>query len=668
MNEKAQLFYDIDEPFAAGIFEEETDDPATRFCRAYRRFLEQCPLPAYKREDPLYPYAGLFWCDYTVKPQYCRQCWADMGRLAKKSPRAAELFGEFNRKLDSYLDVEGAKEAANYAKYFDAHNHSALNFKRIVADGLDRYEERIRAMKNQTLKAALLDVVAGIRAFHGRVLDYLISVNAEERLVTALKKVPFAPADTAYEALVAVNFTACLDEYDDLGFVDGWLPRYWKGENLEPELHSLMSHLQDNVGWSLSIGPDYNELTKQWIRASKGLARPMIELRTTPDMPDDLWELAVTQALSGGGQPAFYNETAIQSRLRERFPDAPAEDLYEFAGMGCTETNLSGMTYSGGIDINLNVLKVFDEVMRDKLAACETFEEFYEAFRTRLRQVQDNLILFVNNYYNSRAALFFAPIRTLFTDDCIEKELGYHQGGARYTYAVPSDSGIPNAVDSLLAVRDLVFDKKTYAPADFIAALDGQDPAFLARLKSCPAYGVGDPEADRLLHHLTEWFYAHYRTAKLDLGDGFLPTSHQFQRHVGEGTLVGHTPDGRKGGTPVADSIAAVNGKAVKGPTLMLKSAASYEQSQIYGIPVLNLSVTRKFEPAILRSLIEGYFEMGGTQVQITCVDRETLLAAKENPDDYRDLIVRVGGFSEYFHRISPELQDAVIARTMFEG
>ena len=98
----------------------------------------------------------------------------------------------------------------------------------------------------------------------------------------------------------------------------------------------------------------------------------------------------------------------------------------------------------------------------------------------------------------------------------------------------------------------------------------------------------------------------------------------------------------------------------------MLKSASCFEQSQIYSIPVLNLSITRKFRPEILRSLIEGYFKMGGTQLQITCVNRDTLLEAKKNPDAYKDLIVRVGGYSEYFCSLSPELQDAVIARTMF--
>ena len=139
-----------------------------------------------------------------------------------------------------------------------------------------------------------------------------------------------------------------------------------------------MMRLAYTNNWSVTIGPEYSELTKQYLNATVGEARPMIELRTTPDMPDDIWEAAIERVLSGDGQPAFYNENAIQERLQERFPSASQEDIYQFAGMGCTETNISGMTFSGGIDINLNVLKVFDEVMRKELCYCKTFDELYE--------------------------------------------------------------------------------------------------------------------------------------------------------------------------------------------------------------------------------------------------------------------------------------------------
>ena len=668
MTDAAKLFYDINEPFAAGFFEIPDATPAVAFCRAYRRFYENVPLPRYKSFDPLYPYKGL-WCDdYAVNPQYCRQYGVDFGRLGEKSTECEKLFRQFDAVHGSFLDVDGKEAGSRYAAYIDGWNHSALNFKRILAEGIDSYESRVRAMKNDDLREALLDLIAGIRTYHERIVKYLESEGAEKRLVDALKKVPFSPAETAWEAIVACNFTLCLDGCDNLGFIDGWLPKYWKGEDLTEELAALMMRLAYSNGWSMSIGPRYSELTKQYLTALKGEARPMIELRVTPDMPDDLWQVALERVMSGDGQPAFYNENAIQSRLRERFPDAPEEDIFEFAGMGCTETNFSGLTFSGGIDVNLNVLKVFDEVMRENLAASSSFGEFYEKLTARLHEVQDDLALFVNNYYNKRAEISFAPIRTLFVDDCIDKEQGYYSGGARYTFAIPSDSGIPNTVDSLLVVKELVFDKKLYSAEEFIAAVDARDAEFLALSRGCPAYGVGNTDADSLMNDLTKRFFAHYRCKTLDVGDGFLPTSHQFVRHTTEGHTVGNTPDGRKAGTPVADSIAATNGKAVEGPTMMLKSAASFDQSMVYAIPVLNLSLSTKCKPEILRALIEGYFKIGGTQMQITYVDRETLLDAKENPDAHGDLIVRVGGYSHYFIALESDLQDAVIARTMFNG
>lgn len=668
MSTHARLFYDVGEPFAAGFFEMESASVPRKFCRAYRRFYENVPLPAYQKEDSLYPYSNLYGPDYAVNPQYCRQYEVNYDKLHNKSEHCEALFRSFDSIHGDFLNVDGREAGSAYAAYIDAWNHAVPNFKRIVSEGLYQYENRVRDMKDADLRDALLDVLEGIRTYHTRILNYLESVQAEESLLTALRKVPYHPADTAYEALVSCNFIFCLDGCDNIGFIDGWLPDYWKGEDLTKDLRCLMTHLCNSGGWSIAIGPKYCELTKQYLNASAGLARPMIELRTTPDMPDTIWECAMERVFSGGGQPAFYNETVIQERLKERFPEAPEEDLYHFAGMGCTETNMSGMTFSGGIDVNLNVLKVFDEVMRTHLPVCESFEALYETFMTRLQEVQNDLILFVNNYYNKRSEICFAPIRTLFTDDCIAKEQGYFSGGARYTYAIPSDSGIPNTVDSLMVIKELVFEKKVYTPEAFIKALDEQDPEFLGRLRSCSAYGTGNSMADDLMHDLTHRFYLHYRYAKLDIGDGFLPTSHQFWRHVMEGNTVGNTPDGRLGNTPVADSIAAVNGKAVKGPTSMLISASSFDQSRIYSIPVLNLSITKQFKPPVLRALIEGYFKMGGTQMQITYVDRETLLDAKKNPDAHRDLIVRVGGYSEYFYKLGPELQDAVIARTQFDS
>ena len=665
MNETAKLFSDIGEPLAAGFFEEPDSSVARRFCRGYRRMYEECTLQEYDPASSLYPYRTPGKNGAAIEICYCRQFDYNAGRLREKSPEAERIIQEFYREYGDFFDIEGREEACKYSGP-EAWNHSALDHDRITAEGLIGYEKRILEMKDEDLKAALSDLLLGIRNYLGRCIDYLESVGAEQRLITALKKVPENPCDTAYEALVAVNFMLCLDSADNLGYVDSWLPRYYKGEDLSKELRDIAMSVYRG-GWSMTVGPEYSELTKQWIKASQGLPRPMVELRVTPDMPDDLWDVVLDSILAGYSQPSLYNNDAIIRRLKERIPHAPEEDINTFAGMGCTETALSGMTFAGGIDINLSVLKVFDDCMREELGEHESFESFYESFMKRLHSAQDALIKYVNNYYLKRAEISFAPLRTLFTRGCIENEKGFFQGGAKYTYAMPSDSGIPNTADSLLALKKLVFEDKRYTPEDFIAALDGEDEEFRALAAKCPSYGVADPEADGLIHDLTSRFYSYYHEAEFSLGIGFLPTSHQFVRHIGVGRAIGATPDGRRARQPVADSIAAVNGKAVDGPTSMLLSAARFDQEMVYGIPILNLNVNNSYDRNALRALIETYFELNGTQLQITCQNRKTLIDAKKNPDKYRDLIVRVGGFSAYFCDLGSDLQDAVIARTNFD-
>ena len=661
MKTNVQYLLDVGEPFAAGLLEYSDGPLPMTYCRAYRRYYETCPI-VYRAGAPLFP-AGITTHPYAtvmadgtetktyVYPHYAHQYWVNWPCLEQKDAHAADIMREY----------------ATRFRYAGEWNHSMLNYKRILAEGIDSYEQRLLSKSDSDFRTALLDLIDGLRAYHRRALEALPAMGAPQELLDALKNVPFSPAKTAYEAIVALNFCLSLDGWDNVGRLDSILAPYHKGEDMRPWIRCMMISMQENDRWSITLGPDYSEITRQALEASVGLARPLTQLRVTDGMPDDLWELAAKRILEGGGQPAFYNEKAIQERMMGRIPQLTREDALEFSGGGCTETAFAGYTYSGGTDDNINVLQIFEKYMQEQLPCTKTFEEFYENFVALLHAEQDTQMATINAYWNRRAKTCFAPIRTLFIEDCIDRETGWMQGGARYTFSIHSDSGMPNTIDSLLAIRHLVYEEKRYTPERFLALLRAEDPAFFAELRTCPAYGMGDARADALVNDLTTRFYAHYKTGKLDLGLGFFPTAHQFTRHVREGAKVGPTPDGRHAGMPEADSLAAVNGKAVKGPTVMLTGAALYEQKDIYGMAVTNLSITRKYPPQIIRALVEGYFAMGGTQLQITAVDRETLLEAREDPDSHRDLIVRVGGYSDYFCNLTDQLKDAVIARTLFE-
>jgi len=131
---------------------------------------------------------------------------------------------------------------------------------------------------------------------------------------------------------------------------------------------------------------------------------------------------------------------------------------------------------------------------------------------------------------------------------------------------------------------------------------------------------------------------------------------------------VGCTPDGRAAGAPLADSLGAIFGKDTKGPTALLNSVAALDLQRALGVPVLNFNVTPSFHNDVLRALILGYMEQGGIQMQITCVSRELLEEAYRQPELHKNLVVRVGGYSEYFYRLSDELKRMVIERTIQQG
>lgn len=653
MNKIAKLFYDIGEPYAAGLFEEPEKDFFYRHALANARYFEALRPAPYEEGEHLYPCKTKFYdYDCAVIPQFATTYQMNYDLLEKKSHEAAEALREFERL---------------------SHNpggwtHAAPNYKRIVREGLNSYRARIEKQPAGEFRDGLLHLVDAMKNYVTRSVEYLRSVNAPGELVEALSHVPFEPARTYYEGLVAWNIIFYFDGADNLGSLDDGLIHLYNGEDYTDIIGELFGNI-DAVGtWSCTVGHSYNQITEQAVRAIKHRRRPMLELMTTPEMPDRLWELAIENIRCGSCNPSFYNAVGIHDMLKARFPHIPEEELSLFCGCGCTETNLQGITRAGGTDENIPLLLILKQYMNENLAKSATFEEFYEGLCAETERRIDIQLDEVVERYEYMAKYMPNPIRTLFTDDCIENGLDFNAGGARYTWTQSSDSGLINTVDSLLAIRELVFRKKLYTAEEFLEKLDAEDPIFYKMLESCPCFGTDNEEADALAADYAKRVYTVYRTKPpKSFIDAYILTEHQFLRYEAEGRMVGATPDGRKSGEPTCDSIAALRGKAVDGPTAMLKSAAKLPQNLADGISVLNLTLSKSFVGDALRSLVTSYFAMGGIQVQVTCTSEEELRDALENPDKHRDLIVRVGGYSDYFVNLSPALRRAVVERNVHD-
>jgi formate C-acetyltransferase len=257
-------------------------------------------------------------------------------------------------------------------------------------------------------------------------------------------------------------------------------------------------------------------------------------------------------------------------------------------------------------------------------------------------------------------------------DDCIAKGKDYNAGGARYNNSYVQFVGIGSLTDSLAAFRKLVYHKRSVSPADFVQALDadfsGHEELRQRALHKTPKYGNDDDQADELMVRAFTACFEELDGRPNSKGGCYrvemLPTT----CHVYFGSVTGAMPDGRKAGLPLSEGISPVQGADRNGPTAVVCSAAKMDQIKTGGA-LLNM----KFTPDLLRDekgiehlaqLVRGYFKMDGHHVQFNVVQADTLRKAQACPDAYRDLIVRVAGYSDYFCDLSPQLQEEIIART----
>ncbi len=686
-----RLLEQAGEPFAAGFMERPQATPLWRMCRGLQRMFETVSLPPYAAE-PLYPCAGpLYPQPHAVQFHYSASMVVDWGLLDHKVARAesdevrAALLALKEHLID-YPMVRG-------------YTHSIVNFGRVLREGLDSYERRLhehRALalqrgnaSHQEFCEALLLLLDGLRAFHGRACEMLARAPGPEaqRVLAALRQVPFGPARGFYEAIVATNFLYYVDGCDDLGRFDQDLWPYYRddlaaGVITRQEALTWVSQLFANVdaccGWNCAIGgtaedgsQGCNELTMVCLQAAKGRRRPNLALRLRRDNPEAYWDQALDTISGGTGIPALYNEEEYLRALREAHLGVSESDLPRYAFGGCTELMIHGCSNVGSLDDTLNVLLILEGSLHRHLPQCQTFDEFLAAFKRDLDHEVRALCERVSQDQERKARWQPQPIRTLLVDDCIDNGREFNAGGARYNWSVISLAGLPNTYDSLAAIRLLVFDRAEVTAEELLHALRANYAGcetLRRKLERCPRYGNDEPYVDEIASEVSEHLFREFLRYAPWRGGKFLASCLMFVTYGTFGQEVGATPDGRLARTPVGDSAGAFQGRDRSGPTALLRSVTRVPHHLAPGTLVHNIRFTRRLfdDPAArqqLKSLIRTYFDLGGMQLQINVVDQSLLREALKHPERHRDLIIRVGGYSEYFHRLSPDLQLSVLER-----
>ncbi len=658
----SEQLFSVGEPYAAGLFEFEGHTPLYNFANAQRRFFELAELTHYDG-GRLYPCGENIRrnpenADMAVKPDYSYTYVFNHPHLHQKCPEGAEAMLALHQ-LVAPINTPHTVGGAGYT-------HCFVNYKRVLAEGLAGYRTRVTALPDGDFKEAMLLLLDGIEAYRKRCVAHLRQANADAALIDALEYVPEHPPRNIYEALVAWNFIFYIDGCDDIGALDRNLLPYYKGEDIVDLLHELFLHVDVNDAWSGPLGPEYNELTRQCIRAVQHCRRPNLQLLVKPDMPDEIWQEVYASLATSCGQPALYNYERYMARLKSLMPEIPDEDWARLSFGGCTETMLEGVSNVGSDDAGINAALIFDRYLREHLADCPDFDSFYSGLVTRLRAEIAEVMDILNEYRRTRALYRPQPIHTLFVDDCIDKQRDFNDDGARWYWSVINVAGLINVIDSLSVIRTLVYEKKRYSPAQFIEKMDARDPDFLAEARACPCYGVDDDRADALGAAIAAEIYAAFDQRLCYPRGRYYPVSNQFATYADAGVPVAATPDGRCCSAPLCDSMGAIHGNDTKGPTALLNSVSKLPLDQVIGTPIMNLRMKKEHLDSLLKPLVTAFFERGGMQLQISCLSREEILDAMEHPENHRNLIVRIGGYSEYFNRLSPALKQTVLERTEY--
>lgn len=414
------------------------------------------------------------------------------------------------------------------------------------------------------------------------------------------------------------------------------------------------------------------------------LVQPNSNVQISKKTPQRFLKRACEISRKGWGQPAFYNTDEIVQELLNA--GKTLDDARCGGSSGCVETGCWGKEayiLTGYLNIpkifQLTLYNGYDNVSGKQLGLktgyakdYETYDELYDAFKKQLTYFVDMKVRGNNVIEKLYAEEMPAPFLSIVTDDCIKNGRDYNAGGARYNTRYIQGVGIGTITDCLAAIRYHVYDKKDLSMEELISAMDdnfeGHEDVFRMVHDRSPKYGNDDDYADGIMQDVFKTYRDTVTGRKTVCGGTYhidmLPTT----CHVYFGDVLNATANGRLAHKPVSEGISPEKSADTNGPTAVIKSCAKMDHCSTGGT-LLN----QKFTPSVvagekgldnMASLIRSYFAMDGHHIQFNVIDKQTLLDAQAHPEEYKDLIVRVAGYSDYFHNLDKALQDEIIART----
>jgi formate C-acetyltransferase/4-hydroxyphenylacetate decarboxylase large subunit len=550
-----------------------------------------------------------------------------------------------------------------------------------------------------------------------------------EKIAETCKWVPANPARTFYEALQSYWFTFLVGQIEcgpvgnSSGRFDQYMYPFYRKDKEEGEIteeetlelleclrikHTEIQKAMPAQQASLTSGNMFCNMilggcTKEGDDAGNELSllvldsaittqtnQPTISIRYNNKLSEDLLLKAIELDKTGIGMPAWFSDNVAITHFLQ-YHKASIEDARDWAIGGCSDMVIPGKSNSEkGCPFGFtNMAKYFELALNDgtdprdgAFVGIHTgtienmrYEEIVEAFKKQLV----NGITFLSSYTNFVMGLFPHTIPQIYhsvlTDDCIERGKALNEGGERYDFGFSQFiTGLINVVNSLAAIKHCVFDNKFFTMKELREALrvnfKGKEEIH-SKLLDAPKFGNDIDYVDHIAADLYKFVADESLKIRGPMGKPLTPSAYSISIHPIYGKLCGALPDGRKAGVPLSDgAVSAFPGTDVSGPTALIRSA-----TKIDALPYKSVQLNVKFHPSALKgvkgsqallSMIKTFFDLGGYFIQFNVVDSKMLRDAQRHPERYRELLVRVAGFTAFWVELSKSVQDEIIQRTEF--
>jgi len=645
-----------------------------------------------------------------------RQRYAALSGAARRGPRGAQLRAMLtaatmprdlaHRYAERCRVLASAEPDAERAAELE---QMAANLARVPWQPAESFWEAVQALWLTHMLVMSDENYPGPGVSFGRVDQYLlpywrrsIAAGMDREFGKEVLKCFWVHANTAYDAMIRVG--------GNQGITAGF------------------GQLITLSGMGAGGADTTNELTYAMLEVIDEMApilEPKPNVRLHSGSPDELLDTVVGMIATSQGAPFLLNfdERSMAGLLREaRMAGVEhlihTENVHDYAPVGCLENTMVGNDRSGTVDSNLNLLKAVELALtggRDLLPAVDPitgqaaplaqdgpatgdatefdcWDRFWHAYAEQTRYIVRRCVETYEKSESVRARFSPTPYLSCLVRGCAEKGLDITRGGPELNFTTLEAVTFATTVDSLLAVKQMVFDEGKCSMAELIAALrdnwEGHETLQAWARFRAPKYGRDDDAADDMARKVMElWTGETWKYATRSTGRRFRPGMLSWNYWVGDGFILAASPDGRPKGRFLSNAICPSNGADTNGPTANVNSVGKALGGRGDGGTgdwgdYLNLlpngaSHTMTFSPSLLRdaehrekfkAFLRAYCRNGGTALQVNMVDAAMLKDAQKHPENYRHLLVRVTGYNAYFTSIGRELQDEIIAREMHEG